>query len=232
MNLLTLDSRSMRGQTTVPQQLTIQDDPKTLRDLHSLCGSINWVSPLIGITTEDLAPLFNLLHGNGGMDSPCALMPEARHTITKVQEALSSHQAHRIKPSLPLQFVILDSYPGQISIHVPKHRLFNRYCAFNLMPKLIQSRTPLKALMVFTDGSGASHKSVMTWMDHKTQKWESDVQILEGSPQIAELAAVVRAFEKFKDKPFNPVIDTAYIAGIAMRAEHALLKEVSKFTPN
>ncbi|TRZ07500.1 hypothetical protein HGM15179_019607 [Zosterops borbonicus] len=118
------------------------------------------------------------------MDSPRTLTPEARDTITEVQEALSSHQAHCIKPSLPLQFAI-------------------------------------------RDGSGASHKSVMTWMDHKTQKWESDVQIVEGSPQIAEPAAVIRAFEKFKDEPSNLVTDSSYIAGIAMMAENALLKEVS-----
>lgn len=70
----------------------------------------------------------------------------------------------------------------------------------------------------------------MTWMDCKTQKWESDVQTVEGSPQIAELAAVIRAFEKFKDEPLNLVTDSAYVAGIAMRAEHAVLKEVS--SPN
>ncbi|NXY14547.1 POK8 protein, partial [Atrichornis clamosus] len=56
--------------TIVPQQLTIQDDPKTLRDLHKLCGSIIWVGPLLGITTEDLAPLFNLLRSGEDLDSP------------------------------------------------------------------------------------------------------------------------------------------------------------------
>lgn len=70
----------------------------------------------------------------------------------------------------------------------------------------------------------------MTWTDCKTQKWESDVQIVEGSPQIAELAAIIRAFEKFKDEPHNLVTDSVYVAGIAMRAEHTLLKEVS--SPN
>ncbi|NXF27448.1 POK19 protein, partial [Rhodinocichla rosea] len=44
---------------------------------------------------------------------------------------------------------------------------------------------------------------------------------------IAELAAVVRAFENFKNEPFNLVIDWAHVADIAMRAECALLKEVS-----
>ncbi|NXC11696.1 POK18 protein, partial [Orthonyx spaldingii] len=56
--------------TIVPQQLTIEDNPKTLRDLHQLCGSINWVRPLLGITTEDLSPLFNLLKGCNDLDSP------------------------------------------------------------------------------------------------------------------------------------------------------------------
>lgn len=55
--------------TVVPQQLTIRDDPKTLQDLHQLCGSINWVR-LLGLTTEDLAPLFNLLKGCKDLDSP------------------------------------------------------------------------------------------------------------------------------------------------------------------
>ncbi|NXU16265.1 POK19 protein, partial [Pardalotus punctatus] len=79
--------------------------------LHKLCGSINWIRPLLGITTEDLAPLFSLLRGGEDLDSPRALTPEARDSIIKVQEALSSRQAHRIEPSLPLQFIILGKAP-------------------------------------------------------------------------------------------------------------------------
>lgn len=58
------------------------------------------------------------------------------------------------------------------------------------------------------------------WKDPKTQKWESDVQLVEGSPQIAQLAAVVKAFEKFQEL-INVVTDSAYVAGVAMRAEHS-----------
>ncbi|NXB39062.1 POK18 protein, partial [Eulacestoma nigropectus] len=54
--------------TITPQQIsvrwattTINDNPCMLRELHQLCGSINWVLPLLGITTEELALLFNLL---------------------------------------------------------------------------------------------------------------------------------------------------------------------------
>ncbi|KAF4805459.1 endogenous retrovirus group K member 18 Pol protein-like protein [Turdus rufiventris] len=97
--------------TIVPQQLTIRDNPKTLRDLHSLCGSIKWIRPLLGITTEDLASLFNLLRGNEDPDSPRTITPEAREAITKVQEALSSRQAHCYEPNLPFQFAILGKAP-------------------------------------------------------------------------------------------------------------------------
>lgn len=54
--------------TIVPQQLTIKDNSRTLRDLHQLCGSISWVHSLLGITTKDLAPLFNLLRGCNDLD--------------------------------------------------------------------------------------------------------------------------------------------------------------------
>ncbi|NWY08485.1 POK18 protein, partial [Nothoprocta ornata] len=45
------------AQTIVPQKLEIKSDPKTLADLHSLCGSLNWVRPWLGLTNRDLAPL-------------------------------------------------------------------------------------------------------------------------------------------------------------------------------
>ncbi|KFO61439.1 hypothetical protein N302_14858, partial [Corvus brachyrhynchos] len=48
----------------------------------------------------------------------------------------------------------------------------------------------------------------------------------EGSPQVAELAAIVRAFEWFSE-PFNLITDSAYVAGVVSRAERALLKEVA-----
>ncbi|NXU61560.1 POK19 protein, partial [Horornis vulcanius] len=42
----------------------------------------------------------------------------------------------------------------------------------------------------------------------------------------AELAAVVRTFERFSE-PFNLVTDSAYVAGMVARAEHSALKEIS-----
>ncbi|NXB50909.1 POK6 protein, partial [Leucopsar rothschildi] len=49
--------------SVVPQKLKIVSDPKTLADVYSLCGSLNWVRPWLGLTNEDLGPLLNLLKG-------------------------------------------------------------------------------------------------------------------------------------------------------------------------
>ncbi|TRZ07748.1 hypothetical protein HGM15179_019361, partial [Zosterops borbonicus] len=155
------------ARTVVPQKLEIQCNLKTLADLHSLCGSLNW--------------------GNASLQ------------------------------------ISLDSYRGQISDHAPSHKLFNE--EFHLIPHEKRSQRPLKALTVYMDASRASHKLVVTWRDPQTQHWEADVEFVEGSPQVAELAAVVRAFEKFSE-PINLVTDSAYVAGIVSRAEQAVLKEI------
>ncbi|NXE01743.1 POK11 protein, partial [Chaetorhynchus papuensis] len=285
----------------VPQAIKINDNPRTLQELHQLCGSLNWVRPWLGLTSKDLAPLFNLLTGGGDFTLPRSLTAEARQAIWKAEEAIGSRQANRYLPHLPFQLIVLDegrkdsliiikwaflphqpsktittpqelmaslvikgrarlrtlvgcdftciylpiisdqlehliqtnqnlqfaldSYSGQISSHRPKHKLFNE--AFYIIPREVQSRKPIKdALTLFTDGSGRSHRSVITWKDLKTWKWESDVEVVQGSPQVAELSAVVRAFERFPE-PFNLVTDSAYVAGVVMRAEGVLLKEVS-----
>ncbi|RMC21303.1 hypothetical protein DUI87_02164 [Hirundo rustica rustica] len=302
------------NQTITPQKLVINDRPRTLRVLQQLCESLNWVRPWLGLTTEDLAPLFNLLKEGEELDSLRALTQEAPQALEKVQLVMSS------QTDLPLNFIILgklphlhglifqwdkdqkdplliiewvflghqmsksitksqelmaqliskarvrmrllvgceftcihvpiklstgrfkkealeqllhenemlqfalDSYPGKISIHCPGHKLFKS--EFNLIPKEKQSCKPLKALIIFTDASGRSHKSLTTWKDPQTQQWETDVEIVEGSPQVAELATVVRVFKRFSE-PINIVTDLAYVAGVVSRAENAVLKEVS-----
>lgn len=49
-------------------------------------------------------------------------------------------------------------------------------------------------------------KSAITWFNPKTLKWESYVEIVSGSSQIIELAAVVRICLKFT-LPLNLIID-------------------------
>lgn len=97
--------------TMVPQQLTIKDSLRTLRDLHQPCGSMDGVCALLGIPTEDLSLLLNLLRGPDDLDSPGTITPAAQVLIQQVSAALSTRQAHCIDPSLPFQFVILGKSP-------------------------------------------------------------------------------------------------------------------------
>ncbi|RMC18152.1 hypothetical protein DUI87_05033 [Hirundo rustica rustica] len=126
--------------TIVLQKLVVINNIRTLADVQLLCGPLNWVRPWLGLTTENLDPLFNLLKGGEELSSPRTLTQEARAALEK--------------------------------------------------------------------------------------QWEKDIVDVEGSPQVAELAAVVRAFEKFPE-PFNLVTDSAYVAGVVSRAEQAVLSEVS-----
>ncbi|NXT77804.1 POK6 protein, partial [Zapornia atra] len=52
------------------QQITLQTDIKTLNDLQKLFGIINWVRPLLGISAEELHPLFKLLEGDMDLIPP------------------------------------------------------------------------------------------------------------------------------------------------------------------
>lgn len=83
-------------------------------------------------------------------------------------------------------------------------------------------------MTIFTDGSGKTHKSVIVWRDSDTGSWQSDIAFVEGSPQIIELAAVVRVFQKFSS-PLNLITGYAYVAGIVSRAEASVLKRVRNY---
>ncbi|TRZ14060.1 hypothetical protein HGM15179_013051 [Zosterops borbonicus] len=58
--------------TIVPQKLAIKTH---LADVHQLCGALKWVRPWLGLSTEDPAPVFDLLKGREGLSSPRTLTP-------------------------------------------------------------------------------------------------------------------------------------------------------------
>ncbi|NXG35122.1 POK18 protein, partial [Dromaius novaehollandiae] len=120
-----------------------------------------------------------------------------------------------LKYSLSFQ-IATEGFAGQFRIHLPKHPLFQTLPSLPVFKGSKLSPTPLQALTVFTDGSGCTGRSV-------NGPWQQDVQ---GSSQITELAAVVRAFRQWTAN-LNIVTDSAYVAGLVSRLESAYLKEVS-----
>ncbi|XP_017686386.1 PREDICTED: endogenous retrovirus group K member 18 Pol protein-like [Lepidothrix coronata] len=55
--------------TIQPQMVALPSNIHTLNDLQSLLGLINWVRPLLGITTDSLKPLCQLLKGEADLTS-------------------------------------------------------------------------------------------------------------------------------------------------------------------
>ncbi|NXX23836.1 POK6 protein, partial [Podargus strigoides] len=53
-----------------PQKVKFTPQIKTLDDLQKVLGAINWICPLLGLTTEELHPLFKLLKGDSELVSP------------------------------------------------------------------------------------------------------------------------------------------------------------------
>ncbi|NXA57535.1 POK8 protein, partial [Nothocercus julius] len=54
-----------------PQRVKIGTGPiKMLHDLQRLLGVINWIQPVIGLTNEELRPLFFQLQGDLDLNSP------------------------------------------------------------------------------------------------------------------------------------------------------------------
>ncbi|RMC06403.1 hypothetical protein DUI87_15837 [Hirundo rustica rustica] len=212
--------------TIVLQKLEIKAKIKTLADVHQLCGALNWPSKVQKTRPQELvAELIRKarvrIRELAGYDFECIHIP----TGLRWSQITKAMLEHLLQENEALQFA-LDSFTGQISIHRPAHKIFHQDAKFTLSLKSVQSRKPLEALTVFTDTSRRSHKSVMTWKDPQTQQWEADITKVEGSPQVAELAAVVRAFETFPE-PFNLIMDSAYVPGVVSRAEQAILHEVT-----
>ena len=67
---------------------------------------------------------------------------------------------------------------------------------------------------------------MVLWRVTATQ-WQSDVHVVDESPQIAELTAVARAFQIFAEQKLNMITDSLYITGIIQQIEGFFLKEVN-----
>lgn len=82
----------------------------------------------------------------------------------------------------------LVGFSGQISIHLPAHKLLQSLLTVYLLPVSKLSLTPLVgALSVFADGSCRTGHAVIVRKD-TARTWESDVHVTTGSPQVVEHA--------------------------------------------
>lgn len=55
-----------------------------------MLGSLNWLCPVLGLSTELLHPLFDLLRGNPHLHSLQQLTPEAKTALAHCAQALEN----------------------------------------------------------------------------------------------------------------------------------------------
>lgn len=97
-------------QTITHQTLQLKDQPKHLNEMQQLL-IINWISSLLGIANQDLAPLFDLLRGDMVLNLFRKLTKEAQEALDKVLQDIELHYAHLFNPNLPFLFAVLGENP-------------------------------------------------------------------------------------------------------------------------
>ncbi|NXX37316.1 POK19 protein, partial [Nicator chloris] len=50
--------------------IQLRTSVNNLQDLQQLLGEINWIRPVLGITDDEISPLFDLLRGDCDIRSP------------------------------------------------------------------------------------------------------------------------------------------------------------------
>lgn len=84
-----------------------RDNLCTLNDFQKLLGNINWIRPYLKITTGELSPLFNLLHGDSYPKSKRVLSKEAIEALQLVEKKLNGARLHQITYTLPWSLLII-----------------------------------------------------------------------------------------------------------------------------
>lgn len=114
-----------------------------------------------------------------------------------------------LQNSEDLQIALLN-YSGSCSVCYPGHELLQAKLGFREKSMLHEER--LSDTILFTDESGKADKSVLVWQNQTTKSRESDVQALQDSPQIVEIAAgIVRAFQLFSES-FHLITVSSHVA--------------------
>ncbi|KAM9165602.1 endogenous retrovirus group K member 11 Pol protein [Pangshura tecta] len=145
-----------------------------------------------------------------GTDPHTIYLPFTDVTVTQL---LTTH--------LPFVLATLN-YTGQFSSHFPSHRLFTTVLPFEKV--LMLQSNPVDGLTVFTDASGAAQRAGLLWF--ADEHWHHELVLADGSLQVLELRAIVRAFEKWPDTPLNIVSDSLYAVGLLRRLERSFLGHV------
>ncbi|NWZ03866.1 POK18 protein, partial [Loxia curvirostra] len=72
-------------------------------------GTINWLRPYLGLTTQQFVPLFNLLKGDPDLTSPRTLTPGAKAALEAIEQSLTNRQVHQVCPEVYITVFIFNA---------------------------------------------------------------------------------------------------------------------------
>ncbi|NXM46812.1 POK18 protein, partial [Gymnorhina tibicen] len=76
--------------------------------VQKLLGTINWVRPMLGITNEEMSPLFKLLKGDTDL-SARTLTKEAHLALEIIADKISSYNAACYVVDLPVTLFVINN---------------------------------------------------------------------------------------------------------------------------
>ncbi|KAK4819422.1 hypothetical protein QYF61_003709 [Mycteria americana] len=91
---------------------------------------------------------------------------------------------------------------------MPAHKLFMAFKDIEIVARPRCSPVPVSGITVFTDGSGKTGQAVILWKEE--EHWMEEIHVVQGTPQIVELVAVIKAFQRWSE-PLNIVTDSQYL---------------------
>lgn len=124
---------------------------------------------------------------------------------------------------LEMQLALM-GFTGWVDIHLPSHKLIIFYNNIRIEPKPLYQWQPVQGQTVFTDGSGKTGKAVVTW--EKNGQWQHMIDVVQGSPQIVELHAIIMAFKNWSNEPLNIVVDWQYAVGVVQWIKRAQIRYI------
>lgn len=100
----------MQGPHIYSQKLQLRKDHlHTLNDFQRLLGDINWLTPYLQISKNDLKPLYDILQGNSDPNSPRSLTQNAREALSKVETAITAQRITFIDYQKHLCYLIFNT---------------------------------------------------------------------------------------------------------------------------
>ena len=232
-------------QTVQPQAITITQEVKTLNDLQKLIGNINRIQNYCGINNQILSPLFDLLKGDNDINVPRQLTKEAKTALSHIEGELMKQQCHRQAEGLPIQLYLCNQDPQPLALvadwdpNAPDPLLLLEWVFLPHQPtKTLATRVEMFAALIkrgrerIVEIAGIEPETIIIpivkeYLDwEKNGQWQHTIDMVQGSPQIVELHAIIMAFKNWSNEPLNIVADSQYAVGVVQRIERAQIRPI------